>query len=764
MDDQSGGKRVIRGTVSRLFHQSVHFCAGRLVPNRSDVASPGEIVFAGKVYVREGEAVALRGAWVDHEKYGRQFKITERLTDEGGFSPEGLAAWLQVHGEAHGIGPRKAKKIAEEFGESFTGWLRDDPEQVAIAASVPLETVKALAKSWEDQEQLNAIGVRLAKYELTANQIHALFAKFGGGIVAILEDDPYLIVGHVPGLGFKRVDEIARKLGVPPSHPGRIDAAITFALGQAADGDGSTCLDRDSLVDSVLEATGREGGEAAGALIEERLAVVVKEKEPKVVEVAGRGGSWYALAKYHRYEAFLSEFLRTAGGPNPHWGEDEAGEVVEHGEYTAALDDSQKRAVYLALTRRACLISGGAGSGKSTLIRAIANLYRAHGVTVSGAESIYDDDHAESAGVNRDVILCAPTGKAARRIEEIAIGFDASTIHRALEYRPSLGGFQRHQGNPLTAAVVIVDEASMVDSELAYRLLNAIGPRTSVVLVGDHHQLPPVGPGALLRDAIARELLPMTILAHCHRQAGPLKRNCQEVLRGVVAPTHQHEGAGAGPWYVYRVQPTAAGVLCGVERLYTKILSEKLGYDPVADVQFLTAQHKGPLGTTHLNALLQRLHQKQAFGVTPPGPTGDDRRARPLVGDKVIQTRNNYDLDVMNGHQGIVVREKPLVVKFGDRNVQIPADCVGDVELAYCLSVHKVQGSEFPCAVVICHKQNSFSQHRNWLYTAVTRARKTCIILGDQKGIEDAARVVRNNQRRTLLGLLSETDRHAADR
>lgn len=397
------------------------------------------------------------------------------------------------------------------------------------------------------------------------------------------------------------------------------------------------------------------------------------------------------------------------------------------------LDESQRRAVVMALSRRACICAGGAGVGKTTIIRAIYSLYKRVGLRCS---------------------LCAPTGKAARRMEQLVPGARASTIHRLLEYqggRGSIGGFQRNEANPLSDHAVIVDESSMCDSALVAALLAAVPSSCSITFVGDHHQLPPVGAGAFLRDCIARELLPMTILNQCHRQAGPLKTNAAAILQGVVAPTVKLDGKDAGPWYVHDRLADTRDVLATVERLWREVLP-RWEYDVIKDVQFLTPQHSGPIGTRAINALLQRLHQK-SLGVEVE-VIDPEKRPKLYRGDKVICTRNNYELDVMNGAMGTVLDAKHLTVDFEGRPVYFPAEFRGDVELGYALTPHKFQGSEIPCAITLVHKSNSYMLHRNWLYTAATRASKTNIIMGDAVGIRRAAERIVTNQRRTLLPTL----------
>lgn len=771
--------RDIRGTVIRLFTQNPTFCAGKLLPVREDVTRGGEISFAGNCYVREGEAVTLRGQWTDHERFGRQFKVESRVHTEG-IDAKGLAAWLAVHLAADGIGPVKAEKIAKEFGENFGGVLADNPEQIAIFAGVPLDNVRRLRDAWSAHEEENALGTKLAAYGLTAAQIHTLYAKFQGSITALLAENPYLLIGEIPGLGFGRVDDIAAKLGTPPSHPGRLQAALLYALGEFRD-KGSTCAERQELLDTAAEALHATDDAMLHAVADALDGMEADGKRLKAVEVGEGGAKLYALPWPWKHETVVAAFLRAADRSNPHaarlcgprreeedpfgdlpevslsypWDEEEDGPADDDGHLdssddggeeaataydfdldTAAvecvadecpeLDESQRRAVVFAVKHRACLISGGAGSGKTTTVKAITRLYARAGLRIA---------------------LCAPTGKAARRLEEVT-GRQASTIHRLLEYMPRMGGFQRNAENPIDADVVIVDESSMVDVELGHYLFNAVGPYTAVVLVGDHHQLPPVGAGALLRDCIDREMLPLALLNVCHRQAGPLKQNCAAVLRGEIAPTVESPPGWPGPWYVQRRIESPDDVLACIEKLFTKIIPS-WEYDPVVDVQFLTPIHAGPIGTQAVNALLQRLHQ-WTLGVKveelPPG-----HRPKLHVRDKVIQTRNNYSLNVMNGHQGVVMNVNPLVVDFGERTVGVPNDCKGDIELAYCLTPHKVQGSEFPCVVAIYHKSHSFMTHRNHLYTAVTRAKQTCVLIGDEQGLRRAAGTVVANRRRTLL-------------
>jgi exodeoxyribonuclease V alpha subunit len=711
--------RDLKGVVIKLFFSSDTFSAGLLKPEPGQLATDRAVRFAGEVAVAEGEHVCLHGCFVEHAEYGRQFKAGHRAGSTE-LDAAGLAVWLGHHGIAVGVGPAKARLIAEEFGANFTGILRDNPEQVAILAKVPLESVLALRDDWLKREAMNALGTRLAVYGLTVHQVTSLYARLKGDVEERLARNPYLLLRVLHGFGFRKVDEIARRLGTPEDHSGRLAAALRHTLSEVYD-QGSTCLGVNALIDTALEHLKFRRPDARQVL---GARLVAMAEKGTLARVADDDRPFYALPHLHKAESAVAEFLATGCEPNPIFYRRSAADIRTD---NPRLDGDQAAAVACALGNRVSLISGEAGSGKSTCISAIASLYSWRG---------------------QCVVLCAPTGKAARRLEELT-GMPAYTIHKLLEYR---GGnrFERNRGNPLEAQAVIADEVSMLDVELAASLFDAVRPRTAVVLVGDHHQLPPVGAGALLRDAIAHGLLPHTILTHCHRQAGTLKHNCAAILQGVVAPTEKGE---PGPWYVDRSLDRPEDVLRQVERVFTEVLGPRFGFDMTGEVQLLSPKHDGPLGTRALNALLQRLHQR-TLGVDLP-PCDPEGKHQILCGDRVIQTRNNYDLELMNGAQGVVVEAKPLVVDFGDRRVAIPADDRDNIALAYCLTPHKYQGSEVPCAVVVCHRSHAFMLHRHWLYTAVTRAQKTCIILGDEGGIRTASTRVVADKRQTLLPLLA---------
>lgn len=733
----------IRGVVTKVHFSKPTFSAGRLRPaGRRD-----EVAFAGQCYVKEGDVVKLRGAWTNHEKFGPQFQV-EGLVYESELDADGLAGWLSQFGAAIGIGPVKARKIAAEYGSSFATILKEDPEQLAIFAGVSLENIQRLAADWLAREEFNALATKLSAWNLTRHEVELLAKRFGPSVLTVLQENPYLVLGEVAGLGFAKIDDIAQRLGFDKTHPGRIRAGIVHVLRQSL-GEGSTCEDGRTLVNQAEELLTLDAVDATERIREQLACLTAAGKDLRCLPGAD-GGNWYALAYALRFEKLIASVLtcgRASEQAAPAW-------VDEHLPALCAplADASQEQAIATALRHRVSVISGGAGSGKTTCVKTLIRAFTQAGAAIRRPQ--FDDlpDYEcdfENHMAGPAIALCAPTGKAARRLAEVT-GHEASTIHRLLCYHPQ-DGFRYDQDNPLPYDVVITDESSMLDFELAYYLLRALRPKASLVLVGDHHQLPPVGAGAMLRDCIKHNLAPLTVLAKCHRQAGVLKHNCNRLLEGIVERTAPKTG-GWSPWIVQDRLDSPDDVTTCIERLFKEILTG-YGFKVPWDVQFMSPVHKGPIGTLALNVLLQRLHQ-ETLGVRVE-PTSPEKRPKLYVGDKVICTKNNYTLDIMNGHQGEVLTVSPLVVSFDGREVEIPKDCKGDIELAYCLTVHKLQGSETPVAVTICHRSHGFMLHRGLLYTACTRARKCSILIGDSRGIEQAAQRVQTNNRKTLLGLLA---------
>jgi len=717
----------IRGEVERVFFSSTNFSAGRFITERGD-----RIQFAGNVVVQENQPLVLHGKFVRHPKYGFQFEVASMEFDRQ-MDARGLTNYLANNPDIKGVGPAKARIIAEQFGSGFEQHLINEPEKIADTAKVPISVIESLRDHWLETTHVNQAMTALAAYGLTHHQVTKLVKKLGNNAVGIIERDPYVIVGEIDGFGFKRIDKIARQVGVAKDEPSRIRAGIVFCVEVALD-QGDCWVEYEDLLDRANELLVMDCLDSRER-IEKHLDDLIDEKALTCYSADCR----FLVAKpfIRQMEEDLARVFADGAKTSPCLG-DKPDLQTEIKRIAPRLNPKQLDAAVSAAVHSISLISGGAGSGKTFTISAITRLC--------------DEQDLR-------VVLCAPTGKAAKRMEE-ATGREASTIHRLLGFNGKT--YARDSENPVSADMLIVDEVSMVDVVLAWHLFQAIDlNRTAVVLVGDHNQLPPVGPGNILRDLIESKALPTTILDDIVRQAGILKENSMAILKGEVPKTPQRDTSVRGAWYVADQHTDAERVQRFIFDLFEHTLNEKLGFDILRDVQLLTPTHKGPLGTVELNTKLQRLIQRKLwnYDVLPPQP---GRRPKLLVNDKVIQTRNNYDLGVMNGAMGIVRSvgiDGSLSIEFEDKMVHIEAGSPhrGDIQLAYALTIHKSQGSEFPCSIVIAHKSHSFMHHRNLLYTGVTRASQTAIIVGDHWGIANCAKRVQVDARKTFLSLILPT-------
>jgi len=721
---------TLRGTVEKLVYAKDDFTIGKLRP-----ATGRMVTFCGPISVEPGDEVELHGAWETHPKYGEQFKATA-FTFTQLMSTSGLAQWLA--GRVQGIGPARAQAIAGRFGSRFEDVVTREPWRLQEVSGVTEEVATAVCTEWKRTKDVNATMVWLAGFSLPQLQITRIVDALGNDAKARLERDPYLLVGMVDGFGFKRTDQIALKMGTPKDSPSRLRAGLLDVV-KTDLREGHCWVDYMDLVARATKVLFLDQI-GAGAGVERQLDKLLEDGELAAHSASCR--LLVALPELLRMEADLWATFAKGGQPNPHAvGIDELSLFAE----LVQLNDGQREAFLSFLRCRVMALCGGAGSGKTFTVGRMVRW-------------------AEGAGLS--IALAAPTGKAADRLEEVAKQ-KAQTIHRLLEW--SREGWGRHPGNPLDCDVLIVDEVSMLDVPLAWRLFQAIDPkRTAVVLVGDHNQLPPVGAGNILRDLTERKPFPVVVLDQVVRQAGALKENSLAILSGQVRPTVPPTEGAVTPWVVspkYDRPEELEAELC---RLFEKVLVEKLHLDPLEDVQVLAPQLDGPLGVDHLNRVLQRLVQRTFYGRDIP-ESKPGKKPPLYMHDKVIQTVNNYDLGVMNGTVGFVCEvgtaqtefdgglpRGDVLVDFKGRKVKYLAEKhqPGQLALAYALTIHKFQGSEVPCAIVIVHRLHQFMHHRNLFYTGVTRGKRMVVILGDQRGISNCAKVQKLLDRRTFLSVL----------
>ncbi len=713
----------ISGTIEKVFYANPDFSAGKLRTQSGQI-----VVFAGNLYAREGEHVVLFGNWNEHGKYGRQFQV-KHIEHNLDLDADGLVKYLANHPDIKGIGPVKARLLVDAFGKNFEQTLMKNPVAFAKAGKVSMDTVKLLQKEWQNKRTTNAVRAWLSSFELTHHQVTTLVDKLGCNCLDIIKADPYILVREIKNFGFKKVDRIARKMGTPKTHPSRIKAGIKYCVEEALDA-GDCYVEFQELIDranALLIMDNLDSRER----IEAHLNALLDEK---VLVCQSHGGRiLVANPRILKMESELAEIFTNRNNQKSYFSFSVGRSIMQ---ISPKLNKKQRHAVENALCHKLSLVSGGAGTGKTFLVSEI--------VRIAGE-------------ANKKIILAAPTGKAAKRLEEV-VKIPAMTIHRLLGY----DGKDFNVGK-IEADILLVDEWSMVDVPLAWQLFKTINlNKTSVVLVGDHNQLPPVGPGNILRDLIQSQVIPTTILDEVMRQAGALKENSMAILNGDVRPTSAPNEGRCRDWYLvnkYTNPSDAKNFLC-------KLVKEQLatfGFDLVRDVQILTPTHKGPLGTRELNIALQRIIQKKCNGIIVP-PILPNKRPPFLLHDKVIQTRNNYETGIMNGTIGYIIdadMRGNLAVDFDGKIVEIEKGSaeMRDIQLAYVLSLHKAQGSEFPCVIVLVHKAHSFMHHRNLFYTGVTRARKTAIIIGDAWGIRNCAQKRQVSERKTFLSHLLPNER-----
>ncbi len=710
---------ALRGTISHVYFMSDRFTAGRIV-----VDDGSETSFAGKFGgLRENDRVILYGEHGIHEKYGNQFTAI-RFEYDTAYDVEGVANYIASNPEMKGIGMARAVKIARFCGDDFDRIVTEEPKRLTTIPGVTVEIAMKLHTEWVKHKEYNKCMTRLATYDLTHRQIMSLIGKYGNNAARVIEENPYRLIENVPGYGFKKADMLARKAGTPKSSPSRIRSAIFYVVESAVD-DGDCLVEYRDLIaraDKILILDTLDSHE----LIEAQLDELIKESG-RIICHAHENQLFVALKSIYEMECFIAAMFENNIGANTKLDAESALACIPD-----SLNSGQREAVRTAIGNAVCLISGGAGAGKTYTVSCIVDIYR---------------------DADLSVILAAPTGKAAKHVEQ-ATRMEASTIHRLLGYDGV--SFQRGADNPIDADVLILDEVSMLDVPLCWHLFQAIDfERTNLVLVGDHNQLPPVGPGNILRDLIQQKLVPATILSEVVRQAGILKENCISILSGRVPPNVEGS-AERKEWYVVDKFKEPDDVLKFILYLYENVLHEKLGFDLVRDVQLLAPMKKGVLGVDNLNIELQRLLQNKCFRFEVD-PVRPNRRPKLHVNDKVIQNRNNYTLDVMNGAVGYIKRYDAdngvYHIEFDDGVRQFDSEAMKNISLAYALTVHKMQGSECECVISVVHKSQSFMHHRNLFYTAVTRAKKTAIIIGDRWGIKTCAERVFSDKRKTFLSL-----------
>ena len=640
--------------------------------------------------VQEGENFEVEGLWENHPKYGKQLKIESYKTIYPS-TLEGIQKYLGS-GLIKGIGPVSAKRIIAHFGTETLDIIDADPQRLGEVPKLGQKRVDLIASAWGEQRQIKDVMIFLQSHGITTGYAVKIFKEYGQEAIHKVRSNPYRLERDVAGIGFRIADRIAQNLGLDREAPARVRAGIRYLLTQASD-DGHVFLPAVELMERAKEIL-----EINAELLPPALEDL-RADDGVVTE-----GTHYYLPPLHRAEigtaSSLQRLLRVPSEPLH----------IERETYECNLElaPAQKQAVELVAASKVMVLTGGPGTGKTTVTRQILRLLEENELKVA---------------------LCSPTGRAAKRLSE-ACGREARTVHRLLEFQPAERQFKKGYDDRLEIDALIVDEASMIDVVLMNALLRALPDAARLLLVGDVDQLPSVGPGNVLRDIIDSGDIPVVRLTQIFRQdeASYIVHNAHLINDGEMPII---ENSVSADFYFAR-ESDPEKVVALVEELCAVRLPRHGGWNPLRDIQVLSPMYRGETGALNLN---QRLQQRLNAEGRPYNHRGNELR----VGDKVMQVKNNYDKGVFNGDMGIVERldsDKQVLSVHFDSAIEYDQTDLDELTLAYAISTHRSQGSEFPVVVLPLTTQHYVMLQRNLLYTAITRAKKMVVIVGTEKALK----------------------------
>ena len=688
---------------------------------------------------KAGARLRVRGRWITNPRFGRQveFSEAEELLPA---TAEGIRLYL-ASGLIRGVGEEMAARIVDTFGTDALRVLDEEPERLLAVRGLGPRSLERIRESWARHRGVRDLLLFLQPHGITPALGVRIHRAYGEHALEIVRENPYRLAMDIRGIGFLTADAIAAKLGFAPDSPLRVQAACLYTLQKATE-EGNVYLPQNRLMEEVGNQVGAPPEAVLAALDAlERDERLVREDFSEEDRPAGGAadmsggedadtddGIGVYLGRYHHCEAktayYLQRLLHSPKAvrlPEP---EALAGRVAA--ELPIELAPEQLAAVTAAAKSKVLVITGGPGTGKTTIINAIIKLF-------------------ETARAR--ILLAAPTGRAAKRMAETS-GREAKTIHRLLEYSPREDGFARNEDNPLACGLLVVDEASMMDCLLFYHLLKAVPLGATLVLVGDVHQLPSVGPGNVLGDVIASRAAPVVELTEIFRQSAESEiiLNAHSINRGEVPHLESSRERLSDFYFIRQDDPERAAAL--MVELVSRHIPRRFGLDPVDDVQVLTPMHKGAVGAGRMNALLQAALNPHGLEVRR-----GERAFR--LQDKVMQVRNNYEKDVFNGDMGRIThmdpRERNLSVTFDGRVVPYDFDELDELAPAYAISIHKSQGSEYPAVVIPLMMQHYVLLQRNLVYTGVTRGKRLVILVGEPRALHVAVKNNKTHRRFTRL-------------
>jgi exodeoxyribonuclease V alpha subunit len=711
-------QEVLAGLIERVTYHNAEngFCVLRIkARGHRDVVT----VVGHSATITAGEWITASGEWVNDRTHGQQFKARFLRTSPP-TSAEGIEKYLSS-GMIRGVGPVYAKELVRAFGEKVFDVIEGTPERLREVDGIGQVRAASILAAWAEQKAVREIMVFLHSHGVGTARAVRIFKTYGADAIQVMTENPYRLARDIRGIGFKTADAIAMKLGIEKTATMRVRAGISYALTEAMD-EGHCGLPTEELVplaEKLLEVP-RE-------LV--RTALDLELQEGSVIAELVSDTPCVFLAGLHRAERTIADrLLRLAKGTLPWpWIDPDKALPWAEKHIGLSLAESQVAAIRLALMSKVMVMTGGPGVGKTTIVRGILRILAAKGT---------------------NLLLCAPTGRAAKRMTE-ATGFEAKTIHRLLEVDPKSGGFKRCEDNPLDGDLLVVDEASMVDVRLMQALLQAVPDQAALLIVGDIDQLPSVGPGQVLSDIISSGAVPVVRLTEVFRQAAQSRiiTNAHRINQGLI-PDLSPPGTESDFYFVQADDPETA--VSRIVELAKHRIPRRFGLDPIRDVQVLCPMNRGGVGARSLNIELQA-------ALNPAGERKIERFGWTFApGDKIMQIENDYDKEVYNGDIGFIedvdTEAGEIVARFDGRSVTYG---FGDLDMlvpAYAATIHKSQGSEYPAVIIPIVTQHYAMLQRNLLYTGFTRGKRLVVLVGQKKAVAIAVRNVSGRRRWSKLG------------
>ncbi len=668
-----------------------------------------------------GEFVELDGTWTLHPKFGNQFQV-KTYTTLTPATQSGIRKYLGS-GLIKGIGPVMAERIVHHFGIKSLDIIEKNCDRLSEVAGIGQKRIQFIKSAWDEQKEVRSVMVFLQSHGVSTAYAARIFKTYGQDAIHMVKENPYRLARDIFGIGFKTADNIAEKLGMEKHSPARIEAGIEFVLHELSN-DGHVCYPMHGLCEKAM------------TLLEVEKEMVLKgildsSKEGRVIientdEKEGHAHIVF-LKKFHVCETGIADSLKRLKNSTKSIRPIDSEKAVQwvKKQIKITLSENQEDAVRKSLSEKILIITGGPGTGKTTIINAVIKILKAAGAKI---------------------LLAAPTGRAAKRMNE-ATYEHAETIHRMLDYSMKEAGFKKNSKNPLKCDALIIDEASMIDTVLMHHLLKAVPKKATLILVGDVNQLPSVGPGSILNDLIQSNIFHTVTLDTIFRQAKKslIIVNAHRINKGMF-PVAANDNKNSNFYFVQKEAPEE--VLTTIMDLVQKRIPATFGYDPVDDIQVLTPMHNGIVGASNLNQELQK--------ILNPNTVSIQRGSREFkISDKIMQIRNNYDKHTYNGDIGRILDinfiDQEVLLNFDGRQVAYGFSSLDEIVHAYAVSIHKSQGSEYPAVIIPVVTQHYILLQRNLIYTAVTRGKKLVVLVGTKKALAMAIRTVKSSKRHTRL-------------